>query len=210
VPTSAVNFVLVGNEMAPNGGMLERFPGLNIPGLGLPFYGGMASNLGYTVIISTLEYDGFADFPQYPIDFLSDLNAAMGIVFVHGTYLEIPQAQIDSAIALPTSPGYSGGTTYRMIPTPNLPLLDPVRAILCFGSPLADLLRRVLRYLVNWGYSPAFGWSTGPANLTTLVNAIGQPIAADVGLGTVAGGVEFLVTLSALQTILTGTPHPSP
>jgi hypothetical protein len=339
VPTSAVNFVLVGNEMTPNGGMLARFPGLNIPSLGLPFYGGMASNLGYTVINNTIEYDGFADFPQYPIDFLADLNAVMGIVFVHGTYLEIPQAQIDSAITLPTSPGYNGGTTYRMIPNPHLPLLDPVRSIPYFGNPLADLLQPDLRYLVNWGYGdPNFGWSTGPADITTpfavfpplsattalpgdlvsgaqqgiaaaaadfaaqgppqlpqlslsgmagtptltlpspsvegfisslqtansnvanafasdfstayatllptadigtalvatlpsydlnlflngisqaitgdpvqgLVNAIGQPIAADVGLGTVAGGVEFLIMLDALQTIFTGTPHPSP
>jgi hypothetical protein len=320
--------------------MLARFPGLNIPSLGLPFYGGMASNLGYTVINNTIEYDGFADFPQYPIDFLADLNAVMGIVFVHGTYLEIPQAQIDSAITLPTSPGYNGGTTYRMIPNPHLPLLDPVRSIPYFGNPLADLLQPDLRYLVNWGYGdPAFGWSTGPADITTpfgvfpplaattslpgylvsgaqqgiaaaaadfaaqgppqlpqlslsgmagtpaplslpspsisglisslqgantnvvnafasdfstayatllptadigtalvatlpsydlnlflngisqaisgdpvqgLINAIGQPIAADVGLGTVAGGVEFLIMLDALQTIFTGTPHPSP
>jgi hypothetical protein len=107
VPTDAVSFVLVGNEMTPNGGMLARFPGLNIPSLGLPFYGGMNANTGYTVINNTLEYDGFADFPQYPIDFLADLNAVTGIVFVHGTYLSVPQAQLDQAITLPTSPGYT-------------------------------------------------------------------------------------------------------
>ncbi len=33
-----------------------------------------------------------------------------------------------------------------------------------------------------------------------LINAIGYPIAADFGLGTVAGGVEFLTIVSALSS----------
>ncbi|MGF2947464.1 PE family protein [Mycobacterium sp. Lab-001] len=345
VPTSDVSFVLVGNEMTPNGGMLARFPGLDLPSLGIPFYGAMASNTGYPIYNYTLEYDGFADFPQYPIDILADLNAFAGIAFVHGTYLTIPATQISQAITLPTSPGYDGGSTYYMIPTQNLPLLDPLRAIPGIGNPLADLLQPDLRYLVNWGYGdPNYGYSTGYANVATpfgvlpplnatlalgpdllngayqgmvaaggdlsaqglpplnlsaaalpslagtppavptgisltstldgaiaglenantgfanglvsdistayatllptadiatalvvtlpsydanlflngitqaingqplqgLFNAIGQPIAADVGLGTLAGGVEFLTLASAVDTILTGTPHPSP
>ena len=43
-----------------------------------------------------------------------------------------------------------------------------------------------------------------------LINAFGYPIAADVGLTTVAGGIEFFVIDNALTTILTGTPHPGP
>ena len=85
IPTQDVSFVLVGNEMTPNGGMLARFPGLNLPSLGLPFYGGMPANTGYTVYNYTLEYDGFADFPQYPIDVFADLNAVAGIALVHTT-----------------------------------------------------------------------------------------------------------------------------
>jgi hypothetical protein len=41
-----------------------------------------------------------------------------------------------------------------------------------------------------------------------LVNAFGLPIAADVGLATLAGGFEFSVIENALSTILTGAPHP--
>ncbi len=182
VPTQDVSFVLVGNEMTPNGGMLARFPGLNLPSLGLPFYGGMPANTGYTVYNYTLEYDGFADFPQYPIDVLSDLNAVAGIALVHTTYLSIPQSQVNSAIQLPTSPGYNGGTTYYMIPTQNLPLLDPVRLIPYVGNPLADLLQPDLRYLVNWGYgNPAYGWSTGPANVTTPIGLV-PPLSATTAL----------------------------
>jgi hypothetical protein len=43
-----------------------------------------------------------------------------------------------------------------------------------------------------------------------LVNAFGLPIAADVGLTTVAGGFEFTVIENAVSTILTGTPNPGP
>ncbi len=182
VPTQDVSFVLVGNEMTPNGGMLARFPGLNLPSLGLPFYGGMPANTGYTVYNYTLEYDGFADFPQYPIDVFADLNAVAGIALVHTTYLSIPQSQVNSAIQLPTSPGYNGGTTYYMIPTQNLPLLDPVRLIPYVGNPLADLLQPDLRYLVNWGYGdPNYGWSTGPANVTTPIGLF-PPLGATAAL----------------------------
>ena len=36
---SLLNFILTGNEMNPNGGILARIPGLNISTIGLPFYG---------------------------------------------------------------------------------------------------------------------------------------------------------------------------
>jgi hypothetical protein len=41
-----------------------------------------------------------------------------------------------------------------------------------------------------------------------LVNAFGLPVAADVGLITLAGGFEFVVFQNAFSTILTGTPIP--
>ena len=43
-----------------------------------------------------------------------------------------------------------------------------------------------------------------------LVNAFGDPIAATVGLTTLAGGFEFTVIENTLQTIFTGTPNPGP
>lgn len=36
---SQLNFILIGNEMNPNGGILARIPGLNVTTLGLLFYG---------------------------------------------------------------------------------------------------------------------------------------------------------------------------
>jgi hypothetical protein len=163
-----LNFVLVGNEMNPNGGLLSRFPGLTIPSIGLTFYGSMPADTIYHVANYTLEYDGFADFPKYPINVVSDLNAVTGIIFVHTTYLTIPQSQVDTAIQLPTSPGYTGNTNYYMIPTQNLPLLQPLRLLPGIGNPLADLIQPDLKVIVNLGYGdPNYGWSTSPADLPT-------------------------------------------
>ncbi|OBG46006.1 PE family protein [Mycobacterium alsense] len=164
-----LNFVLTGNEVNPNGGLLARFPNLNLTALGLDFYPAMNANTPYHVANYTLEYDGFADFPRYPINFISDLNAVAGIVFVHTTYLDLTPSQVDAAIQLPTSPGYTGNTSYYVIPTQNLPLLQPLRAIPVIGNPLADLVQPDLKVIVNLGYGPdpSLGYSTSPADVPT-------------------------------------------
>jgi hypothetical protein len=168
IPVTDLNFVLVGNEMNPNGGMLARFPNLTLPTLGLSFYGATPSNTPYDVAIYTQSYDGFADFPRYPINFISALNAVVGIATVHTKYLDLTPAQVDNAIQLQTSPGYSGHTSYYMIETEQLPLLGPLRAIPVIGSPLAALIEPDLKVLVNLGYGdPYHGYSTSYADLQT-------------------------------------------
>ncbi|MGO9153773.1 PE family protein [Mycobacterium sp.] len=180
IPSTDVNFVLIGDPMNPNGGMFTRFPGLGLPGLGAMFSGGTPVN-DYPTVIYTGEYDGFADVPRYPIDVFADLNAVMGIIYVHNAYPTFTAAQVASAIELSTSGPTM--TTYYMIPTENLPLLDPVRAIPYIGNPLADLLQPDLTYLVNWGYGdPAYGYSIGPANVNTPFGFL-PPHAATVALG---------------------------
>jgi hypothetical protein len=180
VPSTDVNFVLLGDPMNPNGGVFTRFPGLTAASLGATFYGGPPAN-DYPTVIYTGEYDGFADFPQYPIDVLADLNALAGIIYVHNAYPTFTATQVASAVELSTSGPTM--TTYYMIPTQNLPLLEPVRAIPYIGNPLADLLQPDLTYLVNWGYgNPACGYSTGPANVNTPVGFL-PPLAATTALG---------------------------
>ena len=180
IPSADVSFVLIGDPMNPNGGMFTRFPGLSLPSLGATFSGGTPVN-DYPTVIYTAEYDSFADVPRYPIDVLADLNAVMGIIYVHNVYPTFTATQVASAIELPTSGPTM--TTYYMIPTENLPLLEPVRAIPYIGNPLADLLQPDLTYLVNWGYGdPAYGYSTGPANVNTPFGFL-PPHSATVTLG---------------------------
>lgn len=162
VPSSAVEFVLIGNLMNPNGGLFERFAGLDLPSLGIDFSGATPSD-DYATTIYTLEYDTWADFPRYPLNILSDLNAFMSQT--HFDYDTLTAEQVAQAIPLETTGGL---TDYYIIPVDDLPLLDPVREIPIIGNPIADLLQPDLTALVNLGYGdPEYGWSTGPANEAT-------------------------------------------
>lgn len=170
IPAEDVHFVLVGDTAAPNGGLLERFDvplGSNpsIPSLGITF-GHPTPDL-YPTEVYTLEYDGFADFPQYPLNPLAVLNAMAGMVLEHFTYLGLEPDQIADAIPLPTADADSL-THYFVIPQDHLPLLDLVRFLPFLGNPLADLVEPVMKILVNLGYGGITeGWSQGPADVET-------------------------------------------
>jgi len=161
-----LSFTLIGNPNNPNGGIAARFPGISIPSIGVTATAATPSNL-YPTNIYTLEYDGVADFPRYPLNFLSTLNAVAGAYYVHSNYLVLTTAQIDSAIPLTNTVGPSM-THYYVIPTQDLPLLHPLRALPIIGDPIADLVQPDLRVLVNLGYGdPAYGYSTSPPNVPT-------------------------------------------
>ena len=170
----SITFVVVANEVNPNGGFLSRFPDLNLPALGIPFYGAAPAG-NYPTISYAREYDGFADYPRYPMNFLSVLNATLGIVYVHTQYAPntkcesfcLTKEEVDNAIALPTT---DPTQKYYFIPTENLPLLQPLRAIPLIGNPIADLIQPVLKVIVDLGYADwAHGFGTEanqpPANV---------------------------------------------
>jgi hypothetical protein len=202
---SQLSFTLIADPLAPNGGFFSRFPGLNLPSAGVTFGGGTPSDL-FPTTIYTREYDGLADFPQYPIDVLADANAMLGILYLHGGYLTLTPSQVATGVLLPGSEalGTPGSmTNYYMIPTANLPLLDPIRSIPVIGNPIADLLQPDLTYLVNWGYGdPAFGYST-PANVITPFGFLPPPsdtiaLGPDLISGTQAGVSAFASDISAM------------
>jgi len=64
------------------------------------------------------EYDGFADSPKYPINFLPDIDANLGIVFNHIAYLGLTPDQIANAVHLETS-GPDSLTNCYMIESPR-------------------------------------------------------------------------------------------
>lgn len=164
VPSSSVSFSLVGNAMNPNGGLYSRFEGLTFPGMGRTFWGSTPAN-DYPTVVYTLEYDGFADFPRYPLNVVSVANAVMGMVSVHPQYPYLSAEQVATAVQLPTEGATM--TTYYMIPTENLPLLQPLRGS-ALGNAIADLIQPNLEVIVNLGYGdPNYGYSTGPANVPT-------------------------------------------
>jgi hypothetical protein len=207
VSSKDVSFVITGDPNLPDGGLFERFAGLSLPSLGITFNGPTPSDL-YPTTIYTLEYDGFADVPRYPIDIFSDLNSLAGIYYVHPTYDQVlttdqilPVDQGGQAIQLPTVGDTM--TTYYMLPTKDLPLLEPLRSIPVVGKPLADLVQPDLRVLVNLGYGdPDYGWSQGPANVPTKFGLFPstadlQKVPALLAAGTQEGMTDFTRDVSA-------------
>lgn len=163
----AMDFVLIGNPNRPNGGILERFNGLSIPFVGINFDGATPTNSkqdgGGTYRFATTDfsgqYDGYSDFPMYPLNLLADLNALAGIATVHGSYFAFNTTKNDGTLdpnAL-INQGTYGDSQYYMIPTARLPILaivenvipDPVKG---WVDPVFTLLDAPLRAVIETGY----------------------------------------------------------
>ena len=198
-------FVDYGDPDLPNGGLFERFnypelPGgllpdgivgnLNLPTIGIVFVGQTPADEPWTNVIYTGEYDGFADWPQYPLNVLADFNALLGTEFVHADGSDKPASLIATAMPWEPSPGYDGNTTYFIIPTQDLPLLDVIR-----GNPvsdaIADLLQPDLKVLINLGYGPDnVGWSDYPNVFTPATELFPDVNPVSVFNELIAGGKE--------------------
>ena len=211
----SLNITLVGDVSNPNGGLLARFPGLSMPSLGFTF-GTATPDNSFPTRIYTIEYDGFADFPQYPIDVFSDVNAFIGILTLHGQYPFLTPTELANAVQLTNTVGPTQ-TEYYIIPTSDLlspglqglPLLDPVRAIPVIGKPIADLLQPDLTVLVDLGYgSTTQGWSTGPPNVATPFGVLPPVPAHEVVSALVTGTHQGVNAFWAdVRGLITSPPH---
>jgi hypothetical protein len=231
-PDSGLQFLLLADPSNPNGGLLERFAGfettsgqtvsdpLTLASLGYDFDSATPAD-DYVTSIYTLEYDGFADFPRYPLDFLSDLNAFLGIATLHGTYLNgfepghggPTAAEIAGATLLPGSAADGTAdslTNYYMIDeTPPLLSLLP--------QPLQALLGPDLTYLINLGYGDgSLGYSVtadSPANVPTpfglfpdvSLSTVLSTLATDTQQGITAFESELADPAALLSSLDPGT-----
>jgi len=208
-----LSFVMLGNLNNPDGGLFARFPGFYIPVLDVPFNGATPQSPWHTEIY-TNQYDGIADFPQYPLNLVSDVNAVMGI-FTGGHHY-VTNA---GAIALPTSPGFTGNTTYFLTLTQDLPLVGPLRFFGgTIGNAVADLLQPDLRVIVDLGYA-GYGPGGNFANIPTPAGLFSIPdpftVISDLATGAVQGiqaaGVDLgLLPASALPTTYPFVPSIDP
>src|SRR4029077_15272702 len=69
-----IDFVLVGDPNLPNGGLFARFPGLFIPIINWEFNGPAPTAPQFDPVVIPSQYDGFADFPLYPLNLVSTAN----------------------------------------------------------------------------------------------------------------------------------------
>jgi hypothetical protein len=184
-------FLLLGSLNRPDGGIFERFPGLVIPGTGgFDFNGAEPTDAGIPTIDIANQYDFFADFPQYPINGLADLNALFGIIYAHAAYGDGPLPEEVPAVWPPSEPltgpfaseyvlgstevvkQVDGDTTFYFVPTTELPLLDPLRSL---GVPesVLNIFQPALQVIVEAGYdrSIPFGDPT-PAELIPTIDPV--------------------------------------
>jgi PE-PPE domain len=189
-PVPDVTVALLGSGNRPNGGIFERFDGFYLPGAEVNANGAEPTDAGIPTIDIAAQYDGFADFPQYPINLLADLNDLLGIFYAHGDYGGLLQDILPGATFTPLPTGsydyateyvlgssqivrqVTGDTTFYFIPTTELPLLDPL-ATLGVPESVLNIVQPALQVIIEAGYdrSIPFGDPT-PAQLIPTVDPV--------------------------------------
>lgn len=189
-----LTFVLAEDLNSPDGGIFTRLPGIG--GVTLP---STPADTPYTTDIYSIEYSGASDFPQYANNIYADLNAADGYVDLHPYLLTGWPAyfnpdELAGAVAQPTSDA-DVATSYFLIPTQELPLLDGLREAPGAPSAYADLIQPDMRVLVDLGYN----WQgdadvVTPAQYTSPdidMTAVDSYLAAGADQGMIASLVDM-------------------
>jgi hypothetical protein len=163
-PAPNIDFVTIGTLNLPNGGVMTRFWGLYLPFVDFYFNGPAPTDTQFDTDIITQRWDGFADFPIYPINLLAVLNAVAGFFYVHEEYEDVTLAGDPSKYLV----GTHGDTDYYFFETENLPLFGPLRS---FGVPesLIDIVEPLAIFLVELGYRRDIPpWIPSPARLIPI------------------------------------------
>jgi hypothetical protein len=193
-PTS-LSFIFAEDLNNPNGGISVRFPFTDLPAT--------PADSPYPTDIDSIEYSGVADFPNYPLDPFALANAMAGYVYLHpfllpGWPTTFDTSALADAVQEPTSPGYDGATEYFLIPTQDLPLLDPLREIPLVGPAMADLIQPDLRVLVDLGYDRADPSDVATPALLTLPSIDWTTVIQNLELGAQQGLIAAEVDLGLL------------
>ena len=187
-PAPDVTLLLLGSPNRPDGGLLERFAGVVSPGiLGVNLNSAEPTDAAIPTIDIANQYDAVADFPQFPINPVADLNALFGLIYAHAAYGNGPLPEEIPAVWPPSAPlagpfadqyvlgsteivkQVDGDTTFYFIPTTELPLLDPLRSL---GVPesVLNIFQPALQVIVEAGYdrSIPFGDPTPFQSIPTI------------------------------------------
>jgi len=154
----------------------------------MPLNGAEPTDAGIPTIDIANQYDPVADYPQFPINPVADLNALLGLIYAHAAYGDGVFPEEIPALWPPSPPlegpfadqyvlgsteivkQVDGDTTFYFIPTTELPLLDPLRS-LGVPEPVLNIFQPALQVIVEAGYdrSIPFGDPT-PAELIPTID----------------------------------------
>lgn len=132
-PAENVTFILMGNSTRKYGGADNEF--------------NVSQPSQYHVIDIAREYDPVADFPDNPLNLLALANALSGFITLHD-YRDVDINDPNNIV------WDEGNTTYVLVPTEKLPLLNPLRLIGL--NALADQLNGPLKEIVDKGYDRSY------------------------------------------------------
>lgn len=173
-PNAGNTYVLVGNPNRPNGGILQRFNGFYIPILDVPFNGATPTD-GDPVIDIAYRYDGWADFPKYPLNLLATANALLGIALLHGR----ADLNVTAETLADAEVSTHGNTTYYLLNSEHIPLLMPFEGLI--PDPVLDAIDRPLRAVIELGYDRSdYGQPTQAEVFPALRPDTGSPDADEV------------------------------
>lgn len=168
-----LNFMLLADPNNPlTGGILTRL----IPGAFTAFHVPTPADTIFTTAIYGIQYDPVSYFPASIFNIGADLNTLFSLPLHEQTPL-LTAAQLATAIQ-----EQIGNTTYFVVPTMNLPLLDPLRLIPILGNPVANLLQPFLQPFVDFGYATGL---PGPLqSISSLAVAAASPgVAVPLAVG---------------------------
>ncbi|MGV9801715.1 PE-PPE domain-containing protein [Mycobacterium sp. NPDC003449] len=202
-----LNFFFIGNPQRPNGGIFERLAALGtVPILDATFGNPTPTDTcehsdgSHCATDFALQYDGVADFPEFPLNPLATANALAGFWYVHGTYLapdddEPPTAtpygyspaEIADAIAAANEVGgctaanhcqRHGDTIYLTLPARTLPLMQPVLDLgaatgtTALIDPVVDLISPMAQTLIETGYDRTDYGKPSPFGLIPRIDPV--------------------------------------
>lgn len=165
-----LSFVLLGNPLRKYGGVRPAYD-IEPP----------TPESDYHITDIALEYDGAADFPDNPFNLLALANAIAGFQYVH--IYGYDDADLDTADKLVW---IDGNTTYVLIRSQNIPLLEPLRRLGL--DDLADRLNGPLKEIIDSAYDRNYPGLVDPETVV-LQDVPSNPDRDDtiVGLGETSG-----------------------
>lgn len=141
-------FVLVSSPIRPNGGVLSRIQGINIPIIGIGYHAPTLPG-PYKTVDAAWAYDMYANAPLYANNLLSWYNAVNGLYNPSGRSLHETDPDY-------TNPDYDvrtevvGNTTYHTLIPKHLPMFQTL--IGTEWEPLVDIIEPLVKVWVDAGY----------------------------------------------------------
>ena len=161
------------------------------------FNGPAPTDTQFDTVVIIRQYDGFADFPLYPLNLVADVNAVLGIFYVHPYAFDVSLAPDPSKS--PSYQGTHGDTSYYFFETEDLPLFAPLRT-LGVPEPVIDVVEPFFKVVVELGYDRSIPpWEPTPARLIPMHDP--ATVAADL-VNAVGDGVNNALALTGSPPLL--------